>query len=213
MPIKFQGFSDELIRFIWNFAGTYWAFRGWSKTPKKGRGSFVWVNFTHFCLSVFYVNLFLENHSIFCHEILYSFCWYNNGGQYIQTMPSICWGPFWDILGTYFGIGTYFSWYLFNILSCNFLQMFFAYLWVLLILFFDVMFPSSDDHFRVIGGLFWYITSTFWKPFNMLCEILYRCSWFSFLGHCTTFSISWRSWGAVGGYFWAHFGQCLSNTS
>ena len=102
MPIKFQGFSDELIRFIWNFAGTYWAFRGWSKTPKKGRGSFVWVNFTHFCLSVFYVNLFLENHSIVSHEILYSCPWYKIGGQYIQTMAPVCWGPYWGYFGGLF---------------------------------------------------------------------------------------------------------------
>ena len=126
MAIEFQGFSDELNTFILNFAGTYWAFRRWSKTPKKGRGILVWVNFAHFCLSVFYVTLFLENHSIFSHEILYSCSWYNIGGQYIQTKPPICCGPFWGILGTYFGIGTYFSRHLFNILSCNFVQMFFA---------------------------------------------------------------------------------------
>ena len=48
MPMKFQGFSNELNIFIWNLAGTYCAFLRWSKTPKKGRGILVWGKFYPF---------------------------------------------------------------------------------------------------------------------------------------------------------------------
>ena len=40
--------------------------------------------------------------------------------------------------------------------------------------------PSSGGHFRVFWGLFWHITSVFWEPFSMSCQILYRPSWWSF---------------------------------
>ena len=43
-----SGVSDELNIFIWNFAGTYWTFLRWSKTPKKGKGILVWGKFFPF---------------------------------------------------------------------------------------------------------------------------------------------------------------------
>ena len=64
------------------------------------------------------------------------------------------------------------------------------------------MSPSSGGHLRVFWGLFWHITPTFWEPCNMFCEILYRRSWCSFWGSLHYFfSISWPSWGALGGSF------------
>ena len=93
---------------------------------KRAEGFWFGVNFIHFCLSVFYVNLFLENHPIFSHEILYNCSWYDIGGQYTQTIPPGCCGQFWGIFGAYFGICTYLYWYLFNILSWNFVQVFLA---------------------------------------------------------------------------------------
>ena len=105
------------------------------KRQQKAERFWFGVNFTHFCLSVFYVTLFLENHSIFSHEILHSCSWHIIRGQYTQTMPPLWWGPFFGIFGAYFGICTYFSWYLFNILPWNFAQVFLVWPWLSLILF------------------------------------------------------------------------------
>ena len=185
--------------FIWNFAGTNSAFLRWSKTPKKAEGFWFGVYFSHFCLSVFHVTLFLENHSIFFHEILYSCSWYNIGGQYTQTMVPVSLGPFFG----YFG-GLFWHMYLFFFISVQYFVMKFCtgVLDITLIItntFFDIMFPSSGGHFRVFWGLFWHITSTFWEPFNMFSWNFVQ-TFFVFLLRVTAlfFSISWPSWGALG---------------
>ena len=164
------------------------------------------------------VYLILQNCSIFSHQTLYRCSWYNPDGHYIQKtfyiMPSLCWESFWGVLGPIFAYVHIFSRYPFNILSWNFAQVFLVWPWLSLIISFWHHVSIFRGHLRVFWGLFWHITSTFWEPFNMVCEILYRCSWCSFWGSLHYFfSISWPSWGALGDYFWDNFGQCLSNNS
>ena len=68
-------------------------------------------------------------------------------------------------------------------------------------------------HFGVFWGLFWHITSTFWEPFIIFCETLCRSSWCFFWGSLHNFFHIMTLLGSFRGYFRAHFGQCLSNTS
>ena len=93
MPREFQGFHDELNIFIWNFAGTYWTFPRWStkskKKKKKCRGILDWDKFYPFLfvsMFVFYVTLFLENHSIF----LKKFCTVVLGIILVARNPPVC---------------------------------------------------------------------------------------------------------------------------
>ena len=123
-PWDFRGFLMNWIYLSEFLLGPTWHFFDGQKPQKRAEGFCFGVNFAHFRLPVFCVTLFLENHSIFSHKILCSCSWYNISGQYIQTMPLVCWGPIWGILEAYFGICTYFSWYLSNILSWNFAQVF-----------------------------------------------------------------------------------------
>ena len=123
-PWNFRGFLMNWIYLSETLLGPIGYFFDGQKSQKRAKGFCFEVNFAHFCLPVFCVTLFLENHSIFSHKILCSCSWYNISGQYIQTMPLVCWGPIWGILEAYFGICTYFSWYLSNILSWNFVQVF-----------------------------------------------------------------------------------------
>ena len=123
-PWNFRGFLMNWIYLSETLLGPIGYFFDGQKSQKRAKGFCFEVNFAHFCLPVFCITLFLENHSIFSHKILCSCSWHNISGQYIQTMPLVCWGPIWGILEAYFGICTYFSWYLSNILSWNFVQVF-----------------------------------------------------------------------------------------
>ena len=153
------------------------------KPQKRAEGFWFRVRFIHFCLSVFYVALFLENHSIFSHEILHSYSWYNIGGQYTQTMPPVYWGPFWGILGSYFNICTYFSRLFVQYSVTKFCS---GVLGITLTIANTKIFwnnvPLLKGHFGVFLGLFWHITFTFWEPFKIFCEILYKSSLCSFWG-------------------------------
>ena len=185
---------------------------------QKAEGFWFGVYFSHFCLSVFYVTLFLENHSIFFDEILYSCSWYNIGGQYTQTMAPVSLAPF---FGVFWGL--FWHMHLFFFISVQYFVMKFCtgVLDITLIItntFSDIMSPSSRGHFRVFWGLFWHITSTFWEPFNMfpwnfvqtfLVFLLRVTALFFF--HIMTLLGNLRVGG--GKYFGAHFGQCSSNTS
>ena len=111
MLMEIEGFPDEMNRIylsetLLELTGHF--FDG-QKCQKRSEGFWFGINFIHFCLSVFYVILFLENHLIFSHEILCSCSWYNIGDRYTQKISPVCWGPFWGILGVYFGICTNFS--------------------------------------------------------------------------------------------------------
>ena len=101
---NFRGFLINWIYLSETLLGPTRHFFDGQKRQKRAEGFWFGVNFTHFCLSVFYVTLFLENHSIFFHEILNSCSWYNIGTQYIQTMPPVCWGPFWGPILAYIHI-------------------------------------------------------------------------------------------------------------
>ena len=107
-PWNFRGFRMNWIYLSETLLGPTGHFSNGQKRQKRAEGFWFGVNFTHFCLSVVYVNLFLENHSIVSHEILYSCPWYKIGGQYIQTMAPVCWRPYWG----YFG-GLFWDMYLF----------------------------------------------------------------------------------------------------
>ena len=93
------------------------------------------------------VYLILHDCSIFSHETLYRCSWYNSDGHYTQKtfyiMPSLCWGSFWGILGRILVHVHIFSRYSFNILSWNFAQVFLVWPWLSLILFFDIISPST----------------------------------------------------------------------
>ena len=125
-PWNFRGFLINWIYLSETLLGPTGHFFNGQKRQKRAERFWFGVFFTCFCLSVFCYFISWQYLSIFSHEILKSCSWYNIGGQYIQTMPPVCWGPFWGILGAYFGIYAYFSWYLFNILSWNFVQLFLA---------------------------------------------------------------------------------------
>ena len=93
-PWDFRGFLMNWIYLSEFLLGPTWHFFDGQKPQKRAEGFCFGVNFAHFRLPVFCVTLFLENHSIFSHKILYSCSWYNIDGQYIQTMPPVCWGLF-----------------------------------------------------------------------------------------------------------------------
>ena len=74
MLMEFEGFSDEMNRIYLSdtlLEPTGHFFDG-QKCQKRAKRFWFGINFIHFCLSVFYVILFLENQLIFSHEILYS---------------------------------------------------------------------------------------------------------------------------------------------
>ena len=170
------------------------------KRQKRQRDSGFGVDFTHFCFSVSDVTLFLENHSMFSHEVFYSCSWYNIGTQYTLTMPLVYLGLCWGM-------------YLLFTISVHYFVM-------KVCLHVSIMSPSWGGHFRVFWGLFSNITSTFWEPFNMF-------SWnflHTFLGgfffialhyvfHIPTLLGSFTVERSVGRYFWAHLGKRLPNTS
>ena len=117
------------------------------KRQKRQRDSGFGVDFTHFCFSVSDVTLFLENHSMFSHEVFYSCSWYNIGTQYTLTMPPVYLGLCWGM-------------YLLFTISVHYFVM-------KVCLHVSIMSPSWGGHFRVFWCLFSNITSTFWEPFNM----------------------------------------------
>ena len=74
--ISKRNFRDFLMNWIYlseTFLGPTGHFFDSQKCQKRIERFWFGVNFTHFCFPVFYVTLFLENHSIFSHEILYSY--------------------------------------------------------------------------------------------------------------------------------------------
>ena len=93
-----------------------------------------WCIFAHFCASLlFYVLLFLENHSIALQQLFQWCSWYFPGGYFIKEtfsqFLSHCWKLFWCFLGLTLGYAPIFFRALSHFNLWNFIQMFFVLPW------------------------------------------------------------------------------------
>ena len=96
-PLNFRGFLMNWIYLSETLLEPTAHFLDGQKRRKREEGFWFGVDFTHFCLSVFYVTLFLENHSIFSHEILHSCSWYNNALGLLGAILGYLGGLFWHM--------------------------------------------------------------------------------------------------------------------
>ena len=163
------------------------------------------------------VYLILHNCSIFSHEIQCRCSCYNPDGDYTQKtfyiMPFHLLGGILGYFGTYFCICTYF----FQISVQHFLMKFCTgVLGITLIItntkiFFDIMFQGdilgySGAYFGILRLLFENRSIYSVKCYTDVLDV-------PFVGQCTIFFHIMTLLGSLRGYFRAHFGQCLSNTS
>ena len=173
--------------------------------PKKDREILVWGKFYPFLFpSILCYFISWESFNIFSWNFVQL---YNIG---IILVVNNWWSSAPDLLGAileYFG-GLFWHMYLFFLISVQYFVIQFCSggLEITLIAtntFFKMMFPSSGGHFRLFWDIFWHITSTFWEPFNMVYEILYRRSCCFFWGSLHHFFHIMTFLGSLFGVFLA----------
>ena len=149
------------------------------KRQKKAEGFWFGVNFIHFCLSVFLVTLFLENHSIFSHEILYS-CSFYWCSIHSNNPPGL--------LGANYGYGGQFwHMYLFFLISVQYflMKLCTGVLGITLMVTtlktnFTSWLSSAGGHLGVFWDLFLHMY-IFFLDIRLILrhEISHRCSWYN----------------------------------